>query len=79
MQTFSLIKIENIKINHSGLRIGISDIIKTSAVGHAQPVLFLLYFEENRAIFPATALEGYMKTKHLSKATICNLILRNNF
>lgn len=76
VQTFSLIKLDNIRISPSGVNIGISDVIKTSAAGREQPVLHLPYFEENRAICPATVIEDYLYiTRRIRPATTGNLIL----
>lgn len=60
MQTFSLIKLENIYSHSNGINIAIKDIIKTSAAGREQPTLFLPYFRENPRICPATTLEDYL-------------------
>lgn len=76
VQTLSLIKLENIVVGPSGIQIGISDVIKTSAAGRGQPVLILPYFNENRAICPATIIEDYMSvTKDLRSETTNSLIL----
>ncbi|CAG9092801.1 unnamed protein product [Plutella xylostella] len=50
VQTLSLIKLRNIKIDHNGVKILISDIIKTSAPGRNQPLLILPYFDQNKNI-----------------------------
>ncbi|KOB74841.1 Tyrosine recombinase, partial [Operophtera brumata] len=47
VQTLSLIKLENILSSENGINIKITDVIKTSAPGRDQPVLFLPYFKEN--------------------------------
>lgn len=60
VQTISLIKLENITITETGIRIAISDIIKTSAPGREQPLLLLPFFGENISICPATALKDYI-------------------
>ncbi|XP_048484753.1 uncharacterized protein LOC105392892 isoform X1 [Plutella xylostella] len=66
VQTFSLIKLENILLSDSGIKINISDIIKTSGPGRDQPVLFLPYFRENISICPATVLSDYIsRTKNI--------------
>lgn len=57
VQTLSLIKTGNIKISPAGVQIRIVDIIKTSGTGREQPVLFLPYYVENKAICPATTLQ----------------------
>jgi hypothetical protein len=75
VQTFSLIKLDNIKIGPSGVKIAISDIIKTSAAGKEQPVLVLPYFNENRNICPATVIQDYIeKTREIRKSSK-NLLL----
>lgn len=75
-QTLSLIKLDNVKIGPTGVQIGISDVIKTSAAGREQPVLFLPYFHENKAICPATAIEDYINmTNNIRSMTTNNLIL----
>lgn len=75
-QTLSLIKLDNVKIGPTGVHIGISDVIKTSAAGREQPVLFLPHFHENKAICPATAIEDYINmTNNIRSMTTNNLIL----
>lgn len=46
VQTFSLIKLENISTNPNGIKIAITDIMKTSGPGRDRPVLFLPHFRE---------------------------------
>lgn len=76
VQTFSLIKINNIKFNSNGIEIVINDIIKTSGIGRDQPVLLLPYFRENLAICPATTLVDYMSaTKDLRPSSINHLLI----
>lgn len=60
VQTLSLIKLENISFLDNGIKIVITDIIKTSAIGREQPVLNLPYFVEKPQICPATALKDYI-------------------
>jgi site-specific recombinase XerD len=60
VQTISLIKIHNIHLCPNGVKIIISDIIKTSAAGREQPILFLPYFEEKTNICAATVLRDYL-------------------
>jgi hypothetical protein len=60
VQTLSLIKLQNIVKSPTGIEIGITDVIKTSAAGREQPVLHLPYFKENSAICPATVIEDYI-------------------
>lgn len=76
VQTLSLIKIENIYYSDSGIKIVITDIIKTSAPGRDQPVLFLPYFRENTRICPATVLSDYISfTKNIRPESTNTLLL----
>lgn len=76
VQTFSLIKISNVKINSNGIEIVITDIIKTSGIGRDQPILYLPYFLENPSICPATTLVDYMSvTKALRPADTDHLLI----
>lgn len=76
VQTISLIKLENICINSSGINIAIKDIIKTSAAGRDQPTIFLPYFRDNPRICPATVLEDYLHvTKEDRPANVSNLLI----
>lgn len=60
-QTLSSIRINNIKLYSTDIKIVISDSIKTSAVGRDVPLLTLPYFLENKDICPATALKDYLQ------------------
>ncbi|CAG9118500.1 unnamed protein product [Plutella xylostella] len=76
VQTLSLIKLNNIKSDANGIKIIISDLIKTSAPGRDQPVLVLPYYYENKSICPATVIEQYLtSTKELRPTDVNNLIL----
>lgn len=75
VQTFSLIKIRNIKINDNGVEIIITDIIKTSGIGREQPVLFLPYFTDNIAICPATTLKDYISVTRDLRPPSCDHLL----
>ncbi|KAL0849300.1 hypothetical protein ABMA28_013624 [Loxostege sticticalis] len=76
VQTLSLVKLENISINPSGINIAIKDIIKTSAAGREQPSLFLPYFRENERICPAKTLEDYLHvTREDRPARVSNLLI----
>lgn len=75
-QTFSLIKINNIRIGVDSIKINISDIIKTSGANRAQPLLILPFFRENEDICPATAITDYLcRTERLRTDTLNNLLL----
>lgn len=76
VQTLSLIKMCNISKTNTGLKISITDIIKTSAAGREQPILFLPYFIENPNICPASTINDYMDvTSQLRPVNIDNLII----
>lgn len=60
MQTFSLIKIENIERRDEFLEIKIPDRIKNSRKSKNQPSLILPYFLENKKVCAASALECYI-------------------
>lgn len=76
VQTISLIKIENINRSPSGIKIVISDIVKTSAPNREQPLLYLPYFPENPSICPAKTLDDYLEvTANLRPNGTNNLLL----
>lgn len=57
VQTFSLIKVSNIKRLSNKMYIKITDLIKTSRVGSLQPHLVLPFFTDNPNVCPASALD----------------------
>lgn len=59
-QTLSVIKISNIKMFQDRIVITITNLIKTSAVGKAQPILNLPFFRPRPAICPASVLQKYI-------------------
>lgn len=59
MQTLSYIKISNMKTFEDRIIITIKDMIKTSRVGKAQPVLNLPFFHPRPGICPASTLQKY--------------------
>lgn len=76
VQTFSLIKLDNILFSENGTQIIITDIIKTSAPGRNQPILFLPYFKENISICPVTVLSDYISsTKNVRPEGTHNLLI----
>lgn len=76
LQTFSLIKINNIKCFASVIKIYIIDIIKTSRPGKDQPILSLPFFLENPRVCPAKTLQEYIgKTIHLRPSNVENLLI----
>lgn len=76
VQTFSLIRISNMNWSPTGVKILISEMIKTSAANQEQPVLFLPYFVENPSICPARTLKDYLSvTAKLRPEGTDNLLL----
>lgn len=76
VQTLSLIKLENITFSENGIKILITDNIKTSAPGREQPLLFLPFYRENVNICPASTLKDYIFfTKNMRSSNAGNLIL----
>lgn len=76
VQTFSLIKLENIRISQNDVKITITDAIKTTAPGRDQPVLVLPVFRENVNICPASALKDYIfVTKNMRTSNAGRLLL----
>ncbi|XP_063539535.1 uncharacterized protein LOC134748694 [Cydia strobilella] len=76
VQTLSLIKLEHITEISDGIKIGIVDILKTSAVGREQPILNLPFFREKLSICPATTLKDYIfVTKNLRVGSTGTLFL----
>ncbi|CAH0723415.1 unnamed protein product, partial [Brenthis ino] len=77
VQTLSLIKLNNINFYADGIKIIITDHIKTSAINRQQPLLWLPYFKSNLSICPASAIKDYIsRTKSLRKTINAdNLIL----
>lgn len=59
-QTLSLIRIPNIKISSERIIINITDIIKTSGIGRAQPRLDLPFFIQRPCVCPASTLVSYI-------------------
>lgn len=68
VQTLSLIKMDNIHFDESGVNIVIDEIIKTSAPNKANPKLIIPFYHDNPGICPAKALTVYIeKTRELRK------------
>lgn len=59
-QTLSLIKLPNISTYDERIIIAITDLIKTSGAGRAQPVLDLPFFYNNPSICPAATVMSYL-------------------
>lgn len=76
VQTLSLLKVSNISRSQSGLKILVSDVVKTSAAGREQPVLLLPYYLDNVQICPATTIDDYLiNTADLRTDGMDNLLL----
>ncbi|KAL0820486.1 hypothetical protein ABMA28_006351 [Loxostege sticticalis] len=68
VQTLAKIRIENIEILSSQIRIKISDLIKTSRVSAKQPLLVLPFFTDKPEICPSKTLLSYLEvTKTIRK------------
>lgn len=75
-QTLSLIKISNTKYFDDRIVITITSLIKTSAIGKAQPVLNLPYFRPRPGICPASTLVKYISvTSQIRPSLEDNIIL----
>lgn len=74
MQTFSLIKIENIQIFDTKVVIKIPAPIKTSRKNFSQPMLVLPFYED-QSICPAFSLIKYMDSTKNIRGTITNLFI----
>lgn len=61
VQTYSLIKRENIEVKPQKIVIKIPDRIKTSGPNKSQPVLFLPFYEANCKVCAASTLVFYLK------------------
>ncbi|KAJ8945284.1 hypothetical protein NQ317_001091 [Molorchus minor] len=61
LQTFFLIKVEDIWFEMDGAKAYIREYIKTSGLGKAQPCLEIPFFNPNRCICPATTLLDYIE------------------
>lgn len=61
VQTLSLIRLPNIRVNDDNVEIIITDQIKTSAPGRPMPRLFIPFFPEKEEICPARALISYIE------------------
>lgn len=71
IQTIFLIKRDNIKKLDSGLKIYITDLVKTSGPTREQPCLWLPYFE-NKKLCVATLVLKYMSRTEAIKPPGCN-------
>lgn len=66
VQTLSLIKLSNIRVNDSNIDITIDELIKTSAPGRPQPHLKIPFFNDKIQICPSKTIISYLEaTKSL--------------
>lgn len=73
-QTLAKIELQNIVTTSDGVQIRITETIKTSGPGRAQPLLLLPFFKDNPRLCVATAVKRYIKvTKELRGS--CNYLL----
>lgn len=75
VQTFSLIKVENIHFTPNEINIFIPDIIKTSAPGRDSPVLSLPYFTENPKVCPAKTIQDYIERTRDRPTNVNSLLI----
>ncbi|CAK1602664.1 unnamed protein product [Parnassius mnemosyne] len=75
LQTMVLIKIENIKIESSGVKIRIPDLIKTSRKNKFQPLLHIPFFTDNVCICPAQTLIDYLQRTIELRLSVQNLFI----
>lgn len=78
VQTFSLINIDHINIDSSGVEINIVDLIKTSRPGSAQPNFFIPFFVNNPSVCLARVLSRYIKVTESLRGSEKKLILTIN-
>lgn len=76
-QTISLIKVINIRKNSRGLEIHIPDLIKTSAPGKAQPVIFLPTCDLRPNLCLVSCLNTYLEVTSPYRKGEDRLILAN--
>lgn len=75
-QTLSLIKLPNINTYDNRIVITITDLVKTSGIGRAQPVLDLPFFVDKPNICPATCVIAYVSaTAPIRPMSETNLLL----
>lgn len=61
VQTLSLIRLNNVKVNATNIEIIIDDLLKTSAPGREMPRLIIPFFLDKIEICPANTLSYYME------------------
>lgn len=69
VQTLSLIRLCNIKVNETNIEIIIDDVVKTSAPGWSMPRLIIPFFPHKDQICPAKTLSSYLKATEMYRNT----------
>ncbi|XP_046468122.1 uncharacterized protein [Neodiprion pinetum] len=75
VQTFSLMRLDNISHSAQGFEIRISDIIKTSRPGAFQPLLLLPYFREQPRLCIASTLKRYLEITKPLRGDCSNVLI----
>lgn len=75
VQTFSLIKIDNIVFHTEGAKIKIPELIKTSRLGSHQPLLNLPFFHKRKDLCVATTLKEYLKRTESIRGDVKELFI----
>lgn len=75
MQTFSLIKVENIEVQKDLIEIKIPDRIKTSGPNKKQPILIIPFFKENKQVCAASTMQCYITRTECIRKNICRLFI----
>ena len=78
VQSLSLISIDHIKIEQSGIEIKIVDLIKTSRPGAAQPNFFIPFFNNNPKICLSRTISRYLEVTKELRNKYKRLILNIN-
>lgn len=75
VQTFSLMKLDNISRSSEGFEIKISDIIKTSRPGAFQPLLLLPFYREKPKLCIASTLLKYLEITKTLRGNTNNVLI----
>ena len=75
MQTFALIKIENIVFRNKWVEIKIPDPIKTSGPNKKQPCLVLPFYTKNKKVCAASTLQHYIEKTKIIRVGIESLFI----
>ena len=78
LQTFSLIKTENIRFQNDKVEIKIPSRIKTSGLNKEQPVLTIPWYKKEEKICVASALKAYLEKTRSLREGVENLFISLN-